>query len=466
MTGTDSRWTADQVLALAPDDASRTAGARAGTRAPWSGTGASREAVWGVCAGSGSRPYQTAVDLRGPAFACSCPSRKSPCKHALGLLLLWAAGEGGGVAEGAAAPEWAEQWLAVRRKERERQGGGRDGEGEREGPDGQDGPGGGGGPAEAARKRAERRAVRVEGGAAELEQRLTDLLRSGLAGAEGAGGAREWEEIAARMVDAQAPGLAARVRALGAVPGAGGDWPSRMLEEAGLLHLLARGYLGRQRLPAGLAATVRTRIGFTVDSAEVLAGPRVRGSWLVLAQYDTAEERLTTRRIWLYEEGSARFALVLSYGAAGRAPELALPVGSVLDAEVAFHPAAVPLRAALGTVFATKAPSGVPPGTSVEAALAAYGSAVADDPWLDAYPVLLADVLPLPSREQWQLADADSPAAAPLLGPTSARWRLTAISGGRPVPVFAEAGPSGLRPLAAWLPTRGAPSVPLPLADG
>jgi hypothetical protein len=91
---------------------------------------------------------------------------------------------------------------------------------------------------------------------------------------------------------------------------------------------------------------------------------------------------------------------------------------------------------------------------------------VADDPWLDAYPVLLADVLPLPSREQWQLADADSPAAAPLLGPASARWRLTAISGGRPVPVFAEAGPSGLRPLAAWLPTRGAPSVPLPLADG
>ena len=271
------------------------------------------------------------------------------------------------------------------------------------------------------------------------------------------GGAAEWEEIAARMVDAQAPGLAARVRALGAVPGAGGDWPSRMLEEAGLLHLLARGYLGRQRLPAGLAATVRTRVGFTVDSAEVLAGPRVRGRWLVLAQYDTAEERLTTRRVWLYEEGSARFALLLSYGAAGRAPDLALPVGSVLDAEVAFHPAAVPLRAALGTVFATTAPSGIPPGTPIEPALAAYGSAVSDDPWLDAYPVLLAEVLPLPSREQWQLADAHSPAAAPLLGPPSTRWRLTAISAGHPVPVFAEATPSGLRPLTTWLPTRTTP---------
>jgi SWIM zinc finger len=46
--------------------------------------------VWGLCAGSGKRPYQTVVDLTGPAYKCSCPSRKFPCKHALALLLNWA----------------------------------------------------------------------------------------------------------------------------------------------------------------------------------------------------------------------------------------------------------------------------------------------------------------------------------------------------------------------------------------
>ncbi|MFG1808885.1 SWIM zinc finger family protein [Streptomyces sp. NPDC049040] len=445
MEETEARWTADQVLALAPDTASRTAGARLAAPAPWSGTGASRTAVWGLCAGSGSRPYQTAVDLTGPAFACSCPSRKFPCKHALGLLLLWAAGDGGPVPEGAAEPEWAEQWTAARRKKAA--------EAAASAPPPVPGQAG----QEAARKRADRRAVRVEGGAAELEQRLTDLLRGGLAGSDRAG-YQQWDEIAARMVDAQAPGLATRVRELGAVAGSGGDWPSRMLEETGLLHLLARGFLGRQRLPAPLAETVRTRIGFTVDSAELLAGPLVRGQWLVLAQYDSADERLTTRRIWLYDGASGRFALVLSFGAAGRAPELALPVGSVLDAEVAFHPAAVPLRAVLGARYGTGLPEAVPSGIGVGQALDSYGTALADDPWLDAWPVLLTDVVPLPGRDRWHVADATGDAAVPLLG--SQHWRLAAISGGHPVTLFAEAGATGLRPLAGW--TRASPR-PIPL---
>ncbi|MRT44910.1 SWIM zinc finger family protein, partial [Xylella fastidiosa subsp. multiplex] len=94
MTQQGVRWSADQVLALAPDAASRKAGSKLGAAGPWSEAGSSDEgAVWGLCKGSGSKPYQTVVDLAdaaGPAYKCSCPSRKFPCKHALGLLLLWA----------------------------------------------------------------------------------------------------------------------------------------------------------------------------------------------------------------------------------------------------------------------------------------------------------------------------------------------------------------------------------------
>jgi hypothetical protein len=437
---TEARWTVDQVLALAPDDASRKAGARLATSAPWSGTGVAGTAVWGLCKGSGSKPYQTAVDVRGPAFRCSCPSRKFPCKHALGLLMLWAEGADGPVGP-AAEPEWVAQWTAARRKKAE------------EGAGGTAPPSGAPGSAapDAARRRAERRAVRVEGGAAELEQRLTDLLRGGLAGAE-RGGYQQWDEIAARMVDAQAPGLAARVRGLGAVVASGGDWPSRMLEETALLHLLARGYLGRERLPPPLAGTVRARVGFTVDAAEVLAGPAVRGEWLVLAQSDAAEERLTTRRIWLYDRQAGRFALLLSFGAAGRAPELVLPVGAVLDAALAYYPSAVPLRAALGTQHGVAAgPSAPPPGVGVGAALDSYGAALADDPWLDAWPVVLSEVVPIPSATRWQLADAAGGDAVPLTGSGGApHWRLAAVSGGHPVTVFAELTPTGAAPLAVW----------------
>ncbi|WP_371102991.1 SWIM zinc finger family protein, partial [Streptomyces sp. PU_AKi4] len=117
MTQQGVRWTADQVLALAPDPASRTAGSRLGAAGPWSGTGSSDEGtVWGLCEGGGSTPYRTVVDIAdasGPAYHCSCPSRKFPCKHALGLLLLWSGGDGA-VPRGE-APEWAEQWTAGRR---------------------------------------------------------------------------------------------------------------------------------------------------------------------------------------------------------------------------------------------------------------------------------------------------------------------------------------------------------------
>ncbi|MET8508002.1 SWIM zinc finger family protein, partial [Streptomyces sp. NPDC004787] len=120
MTEQGVRWTADQVLALAPDAASRTAGSKLGTPGPWSGAGFDGRAVWGLCRGGGSTPYRTVVDTDGPASSCSCPSRKFPCKHALGLLLLWAGdAEGAAVPAAGGAPDWAEGWLAARRERAE-----------------------------------------------------------------------------------------------------------------------------------------------------------------------------------------------------------------------------------------------------------------------------------------------------------------------------------------------------------
>lgn len=440
MTQQGVRWSADQVLALAPDIASRKAGSKLGAAGPWSEAGSSDEgAVWGLCKGSGSKPYQTVVDIAdaaGPAYKCSCPSRKFPCKHALGLLLLWAGGDDA-VPRGQ-VPDWAEQWMEGRRQ--------RAGLKQAAGAAGSSS---GSGDPEAARRRAERRAERITAGATELEQRLADLLRGGLASAEQAGYGL-WEETAARMVDAQAPGLAARVRELGAIPSSGPGWPLRLLEECALLHLLDQGWLHRERLPDGLAATVRSRVGLpgTAD------GPPLRDRWLVVAQYDTADSRLTTRRIWLHGTDSDRTALLLSYGAAGRAPELTLPVGLALDAEVSAYPGAGQVRAALGEQFAPPAPTHTrPPGVTTAQAAARYGEALRADPWLDSVPVTLDRVIPVPDGDSWQLADADEDAALPLAPAVRARpglWRLVALSGGAPVRVFGECGHRGFTPLTAW----------------
>ncbi|MGW2043913.1 SWIM zinc finger family protein [Streptomyces sp. NPDC001858] len=448
MTQQGVRWTADQVLALAPDPASRKAGSKLGAAGPWSGTGSSREgAVWGVCKGSGSTPYRTVVDVAdpspagsGPAYDCSCPSRKFPCKHALGLLLLWSEGEGSVPA--GRAPDWAEEWIAGRSGRRESAA-------QEERAAGPAGSASGPADPEGARRRAERRAERITAGATELEERLADLLRSGLATAEQSGYGL-WEETAARMVDAQAPGLAARVRELGAIPASGPRWPVRLLEECALLHLLDQGWLHRERLPEALAATVRTRVGLPSSPA----GPPVRDQWLVLAQYDTPDPKLTTRRIWLHGTASGRTALLLSYGAAGRAPELSLPVGLTLHAELSAHSGTGQQRASLGKQFAPPTLTGTrPPGSTTTEATARYGETLRHDPWQDAVPVTLDGVIPTPDGGSWQLADADGDTALPLTPAAVAHpglWRLVALSGGAPVKVFGECGHRGFTPLTAW----------------
>ncbi len=432
------------MLALAPDAASRKAGSKLAASGPWSGTGGDDEgAVWGLCKGSGSTPYRTIVDLgdpSAPAFKCSCPSRKFPCKHALGLLLLWS-GDQAAVPGGQESPDWVRQWLDGRRQRAERKE--------------TAAAGGGAVDAEAARKRAERRAARIDAGAGELERRLADLLRSGLAGAEQAGYAL-WEETAARMVDAQAPGLAARVRELGAIPGSGPGWPVRLLEECALLHTLVQGWLHRERLPVELAATVGSRVGLPASAD----GPAVRDRWLVLAQYDTSDARLTTRRIWVHGEETGRTALLLSYGAAGRAPELTLPTGLALDAELSAYPGAGRLRFALVKQFASPAPSSLrPAGLSAAEAAALYGDALRDDPWLDTVPVTLEAVVPVPHDGRWQLADTAGQALPVTASAASGTgfWRLVSLSGGAPLRVFGEYGHRGFTPLTAWPAAPGDP---------
>ncbi|MBV6696508.1 SWIM zinc finger domain-containing protein [Kitasatospora aureofaciens] len=425
----EERWSTEHVLSLAPDAASQKAAGKLSTPAPWSAAGTDGTALWGECRGSGSTPYRTVIELATPAYRCSCPSRKFPCKHALGLLLLWS-----GTPEAVAAAEpadWAADWLAARRERAAI-------------PSAQATAD----PA-AARRRAEKRGARVAAGAAELRLRLADRIRHGLADRSTAG---PWEEVAARMVDAQAPGLAARVRELDGLP------QERLLEEYAMLHLLATAATRIDELPAGLAATVRTRVGYTTDAAEILAGPTVRDRWQVLGSRtapmgDGGDDRLTTRRVWLRGAKTGRPALLLAFGRPDQAPDLAVPTGHLLEAELAFHPAARPLRAALGTRYGAPepGPAAPPTGLTVAEAVAGYGTAVADDPWLDAWPTVLAGVVPVRTPEGWQLTDGHHTVPVrPSAVPEPALWRLAAVSTGRPLTVFGEYGHQGFAPVTAW----------------
>ncbi|MDI3285186.1 SWIM zinc finger family protein [Polyangium sp. 15x6] len=83
--------TVDRVQALASDARAFSDGKKLAKASAWRRLGREGDAVWGVALGSKGDAY--AVFARSADDArCSCPSRKRPCKHALGLLLLAANG--------------------------------------------------------------------------------------------------------------------------------------------------------------------------------------------------------------------------------------------------------------------------------------------------------------------------------------------------------------------------------------
>jgi hypothetical protein len=292
-----------------------------------------------------------------------------------------------------------------------------------------------------------RRAARVEGGLQELERWLGDQLRQGIASATGAG-YEHWDAMAARLVDAQAPSLASSVRRLAAVA----TRPDDLLTELSLIRLLVTAYRRSGELPADLAATVRARIGFPVSSAEVLAQPPERDRWAVIGVRDEGQERLTVRRVWLRGEATGRAALVLTFAPAGRPLPADLLLGMAVEADLCFFPGALPLRALVATRHAPPTPLEEPPGAvAVAEALDRHALAVAAEPWLNRWPMLLGGVVAAHDRAgRWHLRDGSGDGL--LLDPApGVPWRLIAAAGGEPATVAGELTPAGLRPLTAWV---------------
>lgn len=423
-------WTTEQIIALAPDASSAKAGKAIATARKWVSLGYDEQAAWGECPGSGKSPYRTQIDLSEPAFNCTCPSHKFPCKHALGLFLLLdsqpkAFNEN-------AAPDWVTQWLASRARRASKSE-------QTQKPRN---------PAAQA-KRASERETKVAAGLKELELWICDLAHQGLASVQSRPDSL-FEAMAARLVDAQAPGAARLLRDMAGISSSGSGWQNRLLERVSRLFLLIEGFKRIDTLPVDTQSDIRATLGWTQNQDELLAEPGLRDCWQVLGQRIEEEDRLRVQSAWLCGRESRKIALVLNFAHGNQPLVLSLTPGVEVDAELVFYKSAHTLRALIKQRYSsTSAMTAAPVATNVTAATESYAAALSRNPWLERFPVLLRAAIPMRRGEIWNVRDEDGRFMQ--IAPRFKRaWELLSLSGGRPLTLFGEWDGDYLLPLSAF----------------
>jgi hypothetical protein len=399
----------EKVESLAPDQASLDAARKLLKPATWPALAADGAGlVWGECQGSGSTPYRVVVSELDAGYKCTCPSRKFPCKHSLGLMWLRAAGKVA-FASGT-APEWVKDWQSRRRgpgAPEEKEGKPKASIQATEAAEQAANPVAD--PAAEAKAEARAAAARernrldreasIQGGLEELDVWLSDQLERGLAGFA-AHAAQSCRTMAQRLVDAKASGLASRLESL---PGRLFTLPEPMrpaaaVQELGVLHLLAEAYRRQDALTPALKADVRQAIGWSMTRDALLSDEtavRASGNWRVFAALSEVQpDRLRRMETWLCNEDPAspqRYAVLIDFvPVATGAATSGYGVGDRFEAELVFYPSACPLRAQIASGQSGAQASSEPllaPVRGLVQAYKDYDRAMAAQPWLGTFPL-------------------------------------------------------------------------------
>ncbi|MBV7529721.1 SWIM zinc finger family protein [Chitinophaga sp. sic0106] len=422
-------FTEQQVLDTAPDDASRKSGKDLASLLKWESTGRSAIALWGACKGSGSKPYQTQIDLQQLAFKCSCPSRKFPCKHGIALLLLYSRSTDN-IPE-TASPAWVNEWIEKRQATQEKKAAA---------------------PVTTSTSSAKSpavRASRVNEGIEELLRWMKDMLRNGIIHLPEKN-QTYWENTARRLIDAQAPGLAGMVRNLQDIHYYQEGWQQQFMVHLLKLYTTVQGYLHLELLPELLQQDIRQQCGFTVNQEYLKSLPGITDTWQVLGKQITEQDKLITERYWLYGESSGQTALILQFYARHfSTPAFTLQPGTAIKAELVYFPSVKPLRAVLKEYKLTASPMHFHGMHQWSDVLAHQTDLCSSMP---VYPEQLYTVQSLqlvPQQQQWLLMDQQRQLMA--LKPGSNKlWKLLAITGGHAMPMAVTGAGNYYEPIGVW----------------
>jgi hypothetical protein len=403
----------DDLLRLAPDAKSLEAGRRLFYSRRWRLLGGDGQWLWGEFSyGNENKAIESAVELTTGRYVCSCRARQRPCAHGLALVLVLKNDQSRITVS--QPPSWLRS-VQFQAEKREKVAPVKD--------------------ALAANDRQSSRLELMTSGVEELEIRLLDITRRGIADTL-AQGPSTFRAAAARLTDAKLPGPAGRLRRLAALGADGTE--ADIARTLGDLYLFVRAWKNRQQLPASKHDELLQFAGMTTRKEDILSHPGINDHWLVLGVVEGSDDKLRFRRVWLRGETTRRFALLLDYTFGERPFERSWPLAGSFQGAVHFYPGSYPQRG----MFPVAAPGGRPYDgltgyTTFNDLRTNYQKAMAVNPWLYSYPAYLQQVRPVLHNRQMTLVDASGEGIS--IHPDYLNfYSLLAISGGGQISLFGE----------------------------
>ncbi len=408
MLETQEVWLSEDVLKFARNASNVLVAQSCAVPSQWNQLGTDGVYVWGEYQSTRNtyytnKPVQVVIDLslaqiNSNGLACSC-RREKPCIHSLGLFLLFQ--QSPDVFQRSEHPNFVREHITKQRQYRAPQG---DVLGE------------------------------IQRGLASLDVWLINLIKHGLAEPH----VREfdyWDQMADRMLAAWMPGVSQWLREIANIPVRGGDWVAPLLDELGRLYLLAKSFERFENLPFETQADLREAVGWQVTLADFEAPTPIRDRWLVIGQQKRILRDQTPEQIiWLYGIQSKRMAMLHDLGSEAIANGLRAQTGQTLDIALIFIPSRAKLRALPVFQHAGASAKVTMAGVTINEAVALFGGAVAANPWIRHYPMLLREVYVTRFDKYWILRHADG-TYLPIASYFKHKWVMYAASGGHPISV-------------------------------
>lgn len=427
------QFSKDNILSLAPDRATFERGESLATERKWRNLEGNDKAIWGECKSSGVSYYKTQIELKGSSFKCNCPSRKIPCKHSLGLFLLYI-NNSGAFRISEKMPTWVKDWLENKKITKPDENVGRSQEEEKR-------------LAEARLKTREKRLRQMASGLDELEIWLMDTIRQGLATIEGQSN-EYWNELSSRMVDAKLGSLARRIKGLQNLAGQEA-WHEKMLTELGEMYLVLKGFRNMEKLPPALQQELLNVAGINYKKEDLLEIKGIEDTWFVVGQIEGNEDdSLFYRRSWIYGDQTKKFALILDFAWGTTPYSENWKVGQQFKGSAIFYPSAFPLRVLIKNFEMVAEPFTIFGYLHLTAFGVAYSSAIGENPWLQIFPAFLENVKPIFHEKEFYLIDEDGKQIL-IKNVTGIGWKMMALSGGHLVNIFGEWDGKVFMPLSA-----------------